>query len=32
VRLYVTIVLAGLTLIALCFIAVFVLSALFGPF
>jgi hypothetical protein len=31
-RLYVTIVLAGLTIIAICFVAAVVLSALFSPF
>jgi hypothetical protein len=31
-RLYVTIVLAGVTIIALCFIVAFILSSLIGPF
>jgi hypothetical protein len=31
-RLYVTIVLAGLTIIAICFIVALVLSSLLGPF
>jgi len=31
-KLYLTIVLAGLTIIAICFLAAVVLSALFNPF